>query len=81
MRITGVASHWEVAGDSGNIKSHAFYPVCGTPVYLTFAAAPDFIAIPATSLDEPSRFEPQVLTQSALTHWSDGSKPQCHQLR
>jgi hypothetical protein len=62
MRITGSASHWEVAGDSGNLKSHAFCPVCGTQVYLTFAAMPDFIAVPATSLDDPSRFEPQVLT-------------------
>lgn len=62
MRITGSASHWEVAGDSGNLKSHAFCPVCGTQVYLTFAAMPDFIAVPAASLDDPSRFEPKVLT-------------------
>jgi hypothetical protein len=62
MRITGSTSHWELAGDSGNLKSHAFCPVCGTQVYLTFAAMPDFIAVPATSLDDPSRFEPQVLT-------------------
>lgn len=62
MKITGTASHWQVAGDSGNLKSHAFCPVCGTQVYLTFAAMPDFIAVPATSLDDPSRFEPQVLT-------------------
>jgi hypothetical protein len=64
MKITGAVSHWKVAGDSGNLKSHAFCPVCGTQVYLTFAAMPDFIAVPATSLDEPSRFEPQVLTYS-----------------
>ena len=62
MRITGSASHWEVAGDSGNLKSHAFCPVCGTQVYLSFAAMPDFIAVPASSLDDPSRFKPQVLT-------------------
>lgn len=64
MRITGSVSHWEVAGDSGNVKSHAFCPVCGTQVSLTFAAMPDFIAVPATSLDDPSRFDPQVLTYS-----------------
>lgn len=62
MKITGAVSHWEVAGDSGNLKSHAFCPVCGTQVFLTFAAMPDFIAVPAASLDDPSRFEPQVLT-------------------
>lgn len=62
MAITGQAAHWEVASDTGNVKRHAFCPVCGTPVYLTFAAAPEFIAVAAGSLDEPGRFEPQALT-------------------
>ena len=62
MKITGEATHWEVAGDSGNVKIHAFWPVCGTPVYLRFAAAPDMIAVSAGSLDEPDRFAPQALT-------------------
>jgi hypothetical protein len=62
MAITGEATQWEVAGDSGNVKRHAFCPVCGTPVFLRFAAMPDFIAVPAASLDEPERFTPQALT-------------------
>lgn len=62
MQISGEATQWEVAGDSGNVKIHAFCPVCGTPTYLRFAAMPDFIAVPAASLDEPGRFTPQVLT-------------------
>jgi len=62
MAITGEATQWEVAGDSGNVKVHAFCPRCGTPVFLRFAAMPDLIAVPAGSLDEPARFEPQVLT-------------------
>ena len=64
MTITGDATHWEVAGDSGNVKVHAFCPVCGTPVYLRFSAMPELIAVPAGSLDEPGRFAPQVLTYS-----------------
>ena len=64
MAITGEATHWEVAGDSGNVKVHAFCPVCGTPVYLRFAAMPELIAVHAGSLDEPGRFAPQVLTYS-----------------
>jgi hypothetical protein len=64
MEITGQASQWNVAGDSGNVKTHAFCPVCGTPAYLTFAAMPDLVAVPATSLDEPERFAPQALTYS-----------------
>lgn len=62
MKITGSVTHWALEGDSGNLKSHAFCPVCGTQVHLSFAAMPDFIAVPATALDDPSRFEPQVLT-------------------
>jgi hypothetical protein len=62
MTVTGEATRWRVAGDSGNEKEHAFCPACGTPVYLGFAAMPDLIAVPAASLDDPGRFAPQVLT-------------------
>lgn len=62
MEITGKATDWQVAGDSGNTKTHSFCPVCGAPVYLRFAAMPDLIAVHAGSLDDPARFAPQVLT-------------------
>lgn len=62
MMITGAARTWLVKGDSGAEKSHAFCPNCGTPVYLTFAGAPDAIAVHAASLDDPALFRPQVLT-------------------
>ena len=35
-----------------------------TPVYLTFAAMPDLIAVHAGSLDDPGRFRPEALTYS-----------------
>src|SRR6478736_2359578 len=63
--VTGEATTWSVAADSGNDKVHTFCPTCGAPVYLTFAAMPDLIAVHATSLDEPDLFIPQVLTYSA----------------
>jgi hypothetical protein len=62
MSVTGEATHWEVAGDSGNMKVHAFCPVCGVPVYLRFSAMPELIAVPAGSLDDPQRFAPQAIT-------------------
>jgi hypothetical protein len=62
MQITGKVARWEIAGDSGNLKIHEFCPVCGTQVFLRFAAMPDMIAVPAGSLDEPDRFAPQALT-------------------
>ncbi len=60
--VTGTATSWRVAGDSGSEKVHSFCPTCGTPVFLTFEAMPDLIAVHAASLDDPSRFEPQVVT-------------------
>jgi hypothetical protein len=75
VRITGKASQWSVAGDSGNDKIHAFCPTCGTPVYLTFAAMPELIAVHATSLDDPSQFNPQALTYSIRGHAWDPIDP------
>jgi hypothetical protein len=62
MTFTGEATHWEVASDSGDVKIHAFCSICGTPVFLRFAAMPELIAVPAGSLDEPGRFAPDALT-------------------
>lgn len=62
VRIAGEAARWTVSGDSGNEKSHAFCTTCGSPVYLTFTAMPDLIAVHAASLDDPSRFKPRVVT-------------------
>lgn len=61
VTITGEPKSWRVAGDSGNEKIHAFCPTCGTPVYVTFAAAPEPIAIHPASLDDPSQFKPKMI--------------------
>jgi hypothetical protein len=65
ITISGEAKTWRVAGDSGHEKIHAFCGTCGTPVYLTFAAGPDLIAIHAGSLDEPGQFNPQLVTYAS----------------
>ncbi len=39
-----------------------------TPVYLTFVAMPELIAVHATSLDDPSQFNPQMVTYSIRGH-------------
>lgn len=62
MRISGAATSWRVGGESGNEKIHSFCPVCGAPVYLTFAVMPDLIAVHAASLDDPGRFQPSFIT-------------------
>ena len=75
MTITGEATEWQVAGDSGNIKMHAFCPVCGTSVYLRFAAMPELISVPAGSLDAPERFAPQALTYQVRAQPWDAITP------
>lgn len=62
VAVTGGAKVWRVAGDSGADKDHAFCPTCGTPVWLTFPAMPDIIAVHAASLDDPDLFRPQMVT-------------------
>ena len=75
VTITGEATKWRVAGDSGNQKVHAFCPTCGTPVYLTFEAMPDLMAIHAASLDDPGQFNPQMVTYGIRGHAWDQIDP------
>lgn len=62
VRITGTATVWRIAGDSGTDKLHGFCPVCGTPTHVTFAANPGVTAVHAGSLDAPDRFRPTLVT-------------------
>ena len=75
MKTTGAPATWRVAGDSGNDKIHAFCSTCGTPVWLTFSAMPDLVAVPAGSLDDPDRFRPQAVTYGVRAHAWDAMDP------
>ena len=75
VELKGQASHWDCAGDSGNIKTHGFCPGCGAPVYLTFKAWPALFTIHAASLDDPSRYAPQAVTYTVRGHEWDHLDP------
>ena len=75
VKLTGDAKQWDIVGDSGNVKTSGFCPICGSPVYLTFAAMPDLFTVHAASLDDPARFEPQVLTYAVRGHAWDHIDP------
>jgi hypothetical protein len=62
VTLKGEAKHWDIVGDSGNVKTRAFCPTCGSPVCMTFAAMPDVFTVHAGSLDDPSRYKPQMVT-------------------
>jgi len=73
--LTGDAKHWDIVADSGDVKTRAFCPTCGSPVYLTLKAKPQFMAVHAASLDDPSRFKPQVVTYTVRGHAWDRLDP------
>jgi hypothetical protein len=75
VTVAGEANEWRVTADSGIEKAHAFCPICGTPVYLTFPARPDVIAVHAASLDDPGRFNPQAVTYGIRGHAWDTIDP------
>ena len=62
VKLEGEAARWDTVADSGNVKTRAFCPTCGSPVYMTFAAAPGVFTVTAGSLDDPGRNQPQVVT-------------------
>lgn len=73
--LTGTPKDWDMVADSGNVKTRAFCPECGSPVYVTFKANPDILAIHAASLDEPGRYKPQFVTYAVRGHAWDKLDP------
>ena len=72
---TGEAAHWDIVGDSGHVKTRAFCPTCGAPVYMTFSAMPEVFTVHAASLDDPGRFKPQGVTYAVRGHAWDYLDP------
>jgi hypothetical protein len=75
VRQAGDATLWDMVGDSGNVKTRALCPTCGSPVYMTFAAMPDVFTVHAASLDDPSRYQPQVVTYAVRGQAWDSLDP------
>lgn len=72
VSVTGQASHWETVGEGGTRKSRAFCPTCGAPVYLTFPDIPEVFVASAASLDDPGRYQAQIVT------WASAGQPWDH---
>jgi hypothetical protein len=75
VKLKGEATLWDIVGDSGNVKTRAFCPACGSPVYMTFSAMPEFFTVHAASLDDPSRYKPQMTTYRMRGHAWDHVDP------
>jgi hypothetical protein len=75
VTLKGEATHWDMIGDSGNVKTRGFCPTCGSPVHLTFSAMPDLFTIHAASLDDPGRYRPQAVTYTVRGYAWDRLDP------
>ena len=76
VTLNGEARTWQVTGDAGTLKQHAFCGECGSPVFLTLPAhAPDLFIIHAASLDDPGRYKPQFMTYAVRGHSWDAIDP------
>ncbi len=75
VKVTGRAAQWDLVADSGNVKTRAFCPTCGSPVYVTFRANPDMFVVHAASLDDPDRYRPQMVLYTASGHAWDRLDP------
>ena len=75
VQLEGDASRWDIVADSGNVKTRAFCPTCGSPVYMTFAAMPEVFTVHAASLDDPARYVPQAVMYGLRGHTWDRVDP------
>jgi hypothetical protein len=68
--LVGEPKFYDVKADSGNNVSRGFCIGCGSPLFAKESAAPDIIVIAASSLDDPSRYQPTGdLWTSSAQRW------------
>lgn len=75
VTVSGEAAFWMTTGEQGTRKNRAFCPTCGTPVYMRLPDAPDVFVASAASLDDPSRYQPQLVMWTAAGHSWDSPGP------
>lgn len=75
VRITGPLKGYGVKADSGNTATRSFCGECGAFVAASSSGMPDMVTIAATSLDDPSRFVPQMVVYTRSGHAWDALDP------
>lgn len=73
--VHGKASHWTMVGDGGTRKTRGFCPTCGAPVYIAFPDMPEIFIVTPGSLDDPGRYQPQMVFWTAAGHAWDCHDP------
>ena len=58
--LSGEPTYYTSQSDQGESISRGFCATCGSPVVTRFERMPDMVAVPAASLDDPSRHRPEI---------------------
>ena len=70
LKITGTVKYYDSKDDSGNTVSRGFCPDCGSRVVSKTSGMPELAIVLAGSLDDGSKFQPQVdLYTSSAQSW------------
>jgi hypothetical protein len=61
VRFSGISTHsFTVLPENGSSSTRSFCPDCGSPLSAKNDAAPQFLALKAATLDDPSWFSPKL---------------------
>src|SRR5712671_194654 len=60
LTISGKSTYYDVRAESGNLVSRGFCLECGSPVFIQAELVPNLQGLWASSLDDPSQFQPSV---------------------
>ena len=78
ISISGEVKWFESKAKSGNLISRGFCPNCGSQIFGKPAAMPDLVGIRAGTLDDISRYKPQIdlfTSHAAAWDFMDESLP------
>ena len=75
VSTSGEAKHFETIGEGGTVKHGAFCGECGSPLFLTFPQMPDVFIVRAASLDDPARYQPNMVFWASAGHAWDQLDP------
>lgn len=70
VEIIGTPKSYTVRASSGGLTTRTFCADCGTPLFTTSEAHPEFTSIRFSSLDHPSGFKPMLdIWTSSAQSW------------
>jgi len=78
VQITGYPKYYESISSDGNKVRRGFCPECGTPLFSGSDAFKEVMGIKASSLDNPSEFEPVIETWTSSAPPWDILSPDTH---